>query len=806
MKIPASKTGIELRILMAVLCGSSISFALEPVSPPGGQRGTDVTITLNDPNIASFQELITYQPGLSLSNLTLDEKNKKIAKATLHVSPDAAFGEHSLRIRTAYDISYLRSFWVGPFPSIQEIEPNNSPAEAQRIELNSTVQGIIKTEDQDSYIVTLKKGQRLSAEVEAMRLGRILFDAHLSILAPDGRELAAADDTTLLKTDPLLSVIVPEDGDYGIIIREAAYEGNNNCAYRLHIGTFPRPTSVFPLGGKPGETIDFKFIGDPTGAFTQTVTLPQETDEAFPLYPVLNDETAPSANPVLISTLEHITQDNTNFSQQKACPFPPIPSAVDGILNGNVKHRWFKFRARKGQNLDIKVLARSHRSPLDPVLAIRDARNHLASNDDDQNFPDSLIKWTCPADGEYFLLLRDQLERTGEDFVFRIQIAERKPLIAASLPVTQRNNSQKDKVFAVPRGNRYAALIQLKRENMNCGFSFLTGNLPGGIKMIIPPIPKSLNKFPVIFEAEKDAPLGSSLQKFTLRPTGENVPDHLTASLSDTVHHIEINNEGTYHSFSTEVVPLAVTEPTPFSIEIDKPTKPIVKNGKLMIRVRAHREDGYKGKIITKLPWSPAGISGPASLDIPPDKTEAEYELNANTDAAIGTWPICITAEADTTHGRRTVSSGFVDLDITEPFLALTLDMASGQIGRNSAVLAKIEHFKKFEGQATAELVSLPHGVTSTPVSFTGKDEEIIFPLTISAEAKPGKSTGLFCKVLIPLNHQPVIHQTGQGGVLRIDPASEQQPEHSQTNEKPDQTIESKTKPLSRLEQLRMKK
>ena len=788
------------------------SFALNPIIPPGGQRGTDVKITLNDENIASFQELVTYQPGLTLSDFKPNEKNKKLATATLHIAPDAALGEHTLRIRTAHDISYLRSFWVGPFPSFSETEPNNTPTEAQRIELNTTVQGTILPEDVDSFTVSLKKGQRLSVEVEAMRLGRFLFDAYVAILDSKNFELAACDDTPFLKTDPFASIIAPADGDYRIVVREAAYEGNPNCAYRLHIGTFPRPSAVFPLAGKPGEALDFTFIGDPTGTFTQTVTLPAEPTADFPLFPEQNGETAPSPHFIAVSPLEHSLQSNENTKRDTAHPFPAIPSAVDGILDEKGTERWFKFSAKKGQNLEIGVRARALRSPLDSVLVLRDGKGKgLANNDDDQKLPDSFIKWTCPADGEYFLQLRDQLNRTGDDFTFRIEINERKSALLATLPVTERNNSQKDKVFPVPRGNRYASVINLKRESAGWDVAFETANLPPGIRLITPPIPKSLNSFPVIFEAAPDAPLAVSLQKFTLRPVGENAPQDVTGSLTDTVNHIEVNNEGTYHSYSSTRVPTAVIEKVPFSIQLEAPAVPIVKNGKLMLKMRATRDEGFKGKIVTKFLWNPAGISGSANIDIAADKTEAEYELNANGDAAVGTWQVCVTAESDSPNGKQKVSSQFVTLTIADPFLNFSLDLAAGIVGQPSALVAKIEHLREFQGQATAELLSLPHGVTSAPVTFTKDQEEITFPLTLSAEAKPGKTTGLLCKVLVPENGQQILHLTGQGGTLRIDAAPKKEapkPDAKPAEKQKQEVADNKkppAKPLSRLEQLRQK-
>ena len=58
-----------------------------------------------------------------------------------------------------------------------------------------TVAGCVKNEDVDFYAVDLKKGQRLTVEVEGMRLGTTLFDPYIAILDTNRFELAAVDDT-----------------------------------------------------------------------------------------------------------------------------------------------------------------------------------------------------------------------------------------------------------------------------------------------------------------------------------------------------------------------------------------------------------------------------------------------------------------------------------------------------------------------------------------------------------------------------------------------------------------------------------
>jgi hypothetical protein len=787
-----------LSILLALITPlAAFTPELSLVNPRGGQRGSEMEVHFHGERLEQINEALFYEPGLTLS--AIDVKDSKHAIARLTIAADAALGEHSLRLRGPGGITELRSFWVGQFPSVPEAEPNATFDQAQRVELNRTVEGVAGNEDEDYYVCSLKKGQRLSVEVEAMRLGRVFFDAYVAILDPKKFELASCDDTPLLRNDAFASVIAPEDGEYRIVVREAAYEGNDNCQYRLHIGTFPRPTAVFPTGGKPGETIEFTFLGDPSGPIKQSITLPPTASERFPIFPQHDGLFTPSPHWITVSPLESAAETADNHSAATAAPAPAIPCAVHGILDGDARSDWFKFTAKKGQNLVIRVLARSQRSPLDSVLSVHQADGKQLAANDDQGAPDSVLSWTCPADADYCLQLRDQLKRTGPDFTYRIEIAEKSPSIAASLPTVERVLSQKWKTFPVPRGNRYAAVVNITRENTGTDCVFEAGSLPAGVTMHAPPAPKSITTFPVVFEAAADAPVAGSLHPFSLRSTGDGPA--LTGPLIDTIHHVDVNNEGAYHSASFDRIATAVTVEAPFRIDLDPPAVPIVKNGTLALKVRATRSAGYAEKITVRFLWNPPGISGPVTIDLPGDQSEISYELNASADAAVADWQVCVLAEANTPQGPVLVASALTPLKVAEPSVSMTLDLAATEQGKSTSMLAKIETFRPFEGTATVELLGLPHGATCPPQTFTKDQTELSFPITVTADAKVGKHNGVFCRVLIPENGTTILHQTAMNSTLRIDapspaPVAKQEPKPADPQAKTE-------KPLSRLEQLR---
>jgi hypothetical protein len=774
---------------------------LNLIEPRGAPRGTEAELQLTGERLDGSQELFQYSPGIEVRSITVVDDKHVTAK--IFIQPDAPLGEHNMRLRTTGGVSYLRSFYVGQFPTVNEIEPNNKPEQAQRIELNTTVQGVVTYEDVDYYVCSLKKGQRLSAEVEAMRLGRIMFDASLAIVDSKGFEIASCDDCPLLRNDPFVSILAPEDGDYRILVRESAYEGGVTSEYRLSVGTFPRPKAVFPNGAKPGETVNFRFIGDPAGDFTQAITIPSDATGRFPLFPERDGLFAPSPHWIKVDPLASAEEVEPNNDRDHATKLPTVPCAAYGIIGAPNDEDFYSFHAAKDENLTLKVIARGLRSPLDSVLSILDSSGKSLASNDDQGGPDSVIQWTSPADGDYFAVVTDQLKNGAADFCYRMEIVRREPVITANLPVVERANSQKWKTFDVPRGNRYAAVVNVTRENIGCDMTFTSGPLPPGVTMIAPAISKSVTNFPVVFEATPDAAVGGSLCEFLVHSSGDGPA--VAGALVDTVNHVEVNNQGVYHAAESGRVPVSVLDEAPFKLEIEAPTVPLVKNGTAGLKVHATRKEGYAEPITLQFLWSPPGIGAPNTITLPGDQSDASYEMNANGDAATGQWPVCVLGEANSPQGPVRASSGLAYIKVAEPYVGMSLDMAATEQGKPTLIVAKIEQRTPFQGDATLELLGLPHGAAAKTLTFNKDATELQIPVEVAADATVGKHATLFCKVVIPENGQGIIHSVGGMGTIRIDKAENPAPVVAQNTkvENPAPTVAEK--PLSRLEQLRQK-
>lgn len=185
------------------LLAASFAHAASPnlgnLLPRGGQRGTDVELRFVGSGLADAVDLLWHEPGIAFKQVVSAADGE--FKCIVSIAPDAALGRHAVRVRTNSGISNVRIFSVGALPEMLETEPNSDAAHAQAVALGTTVNGVAQYEDVDYFVLDLAAGQKLAAEVEAIRLGHELFDAKLRLFAPSGGEIVSEDDTAAMRQD-----------------------------------------------------------------------------------------------------------------------------------------------------------------------------------------------------------------------------------------------------------------------------------------------------------------------------------------------------------------------------------------------------------------------------------------------------------------------------------------------------------------------------------------------------------------------------------------------------------------------------
>ncbi len=777
---------------------------LRGMKPCGGQRGTDVEVTVTGQRLTDVQEFVFYQPGITVTKIQPGKDGQ--VTATFKIAPDAPLGLHDFRLRAATGMSRLKTFSVGALKDVAEVEPNNDFAQPQPIELNVTVNGVADNEDVDYYSIQARKGERITAEVEGIRLGLILFDPYVAILDAKRFELASSDDAALIWQDGFASVVAPNDGTDIVVVRESAYAGNANCNYRLHVGNFPRPTATLPAGGKIGEPVSVRWIGDVLGETTTTVTLPATASSQFGL--VASDErgTAPYPNAFRLSPFGNVIEAEPNDNSASATPFAP-PLALNGVIGtaGDVDE--YTFKATKGQTFDVRVFARQIRSPLDSVLNIGLRSGGSLAGNDDSGGPDSYIRFTAPQDNDYVIRLTDHLKKGGPDYFYRIEVCPVAPKLTMSTPNESLRRGTGIMAPAVPKGNRQAILINATRADFGGDLTLAASGLPAGIKFEGDTMFASTATIPVLLSADASAPIGATLATVSGKPVDPKL--EIASDFKSTAELVLGQNNNPFWTRTVDSLAVAVTEEAPFSIEVVEPKVPLVRGGTMDLKVVAKRKPGFTAPIALALPWNPPGVASRGGVTIPEKQDEALIALNANGGAELRTWKIVVDGTSDAGSGRVMVSSQLARLTVAAQFLTLTFNAASVEQGKEVDLAVKVNKAVDFPGEAKVTLVGLPNKVTTEPKTITKDTTDLVFHLKTDPTSPAGNTNNLFCQVVITQEGEPIVHNLGTGK-LRIDTPL---PPKKNATPPPAQPVaatpaskpaEAPVKPLSRLEKLRL--
>ncbi len=778
-------------LLAPVLCADT-RYMVDYLLPRGGARGATVEVEFHGLSLENPKEILFYQPGITASGFAPYAKPGDGFKVKFRIAPDCPLGEHVLRVRTATALSDAVTFWVSPFPTVYEWESkqgeNDSIAKAKPVPLNSTVEGQIlpgPDMDRDFYRIEVEKGQRISVEVEAARLGTLHFlgenDLAGRILDGEGKELAKNDDSALYVQDPVLSILAPRTGTYFVEIAQQIYQAPRQAWYRAHIGTFSRPTGVFPAGGQAGETIDAKILGDPAGERREQIRLPDRAGN----YEWFGE--APSANVLRVSPYGNVLWDGP---ETKAS----LPAALNGVLEKDGQTHTYRFAAKRGQPWRVQVFARTLGAPVDPKIWIRpaNAEKPLLEADDarmqDLGLPSARGNWhikdqmdpvavfRAPADGEYVLGIEDSRGAGGADHVYRIEIEPVRDTIYTHITSPDGYQTPRLTGIIVPRGNRWTVDVQLAQglgNNYKGDIELEAVGLPPGVTMIAPRFTKGATRLPVQFVAEADAEPTSALIQLLARPV-----DRKAQVESASRQAFALTNrpgELPWHFVFLDRYALAVTDPAPFHVKLESTGIPLIQNGELLLKVRVIRHGDFKGPIEIQPDWVPPGVQKEAVVTIPAGKDEATFHLQADAKAAAGVYRIAMNAsttggDAYSGVGRVRASSEFLELRVSEPYVSIDLQRTAVERGKRAELVGVLKQIKPFDGKASAKLVQLPKGVRMVEPApqITSRSTEVKFQVEADADALVGLYKGIGCEVSFVEEGQTIRQRSG-AGMVRVD-------------------------------------
>ena len=195
-----------------------------------------------------------------------------------------------------------------------------------------------------------------------------------------------------------------------------------------------------------------------------------------------------------------------------------------------------------------------------------------------------------------------------------------------------------------------------------------------------------------------------------------------------------------------------------------------------MLDLRIVREPGFEAAVELQADWLPPGIEKGLPVSVAAGETTAQLRLRATDKAPVGTWPITVTAstlDGDVTAGTgcRLVTTPFLQLDISEPYLALRFERAAIERGQSGEITAAVVHNKPFSGKAVAKLIGLPYGVRQIEPfpTITSADASCAFRVEVTTDTLVGPYKDISAEVAVPVDGRAIRQQSG-GGILRVDP------------------------------------
>ena len=772
----------------SAVCSSAAGPSMESVAPSVGQRGTDFSLKIVGAGLSDAKEVLLYSPGVSCVELNAASDNE--LSVTLHASPDCPLGNHPFRMRTSNGITELKLFRITSLPVMAEAESNDQPSEATLVPANVTITGYLDKSDLDCFKVNLRRGDRLAAEVEAVRLGASLVDTVLTVFGPDGKPLKIVDDTALFGQDPFLSLVAQSDGEYCVQVHEVNLEGDENSRYALHVGTFPRPSFVFPAGGPAGKQLEVRFEGDALGSITRRVTLPDSPQTEFGLFAEDRGLTSPTPIPFRVSSFENQIESEPNEDPTLvSVAAVDLPIAFNGILQETGDIDCFRFRMSEGQKIQFDSFADHIGSPVDTIISILEADGTVLVANDDYGSHDSRLVFQAPRTGEYIFRIADQRGAGGKNFVYRVEASRPSASLVAFLPRPDRV-SQERQAISVPRGNRVMTFLAVQRHGVNSDVRLSPQSLPAGIGSFFATVPGDCFLVPVVIEAAPDAPIGGNLVR--IFASGEANGSTVTGEFQQVVDLVNASADRLYQSVSVDQLAIAVIEPVPFTIQLETPKASLVKDGTIELRVSVNRAKDFTDPIDVTFPFLPPWVDGPAKMTIAADETSGVYVAHAFPQASARSWQICAEGRAAAVtaresgmmdpganppqrRGRRvskkidvSVATQLVDLVIADSPISGVIGKVAGQQGTTIHVVSSIERSGPVPDQLEATLEGLPNRVEASPVKITTKEGSAKFEIRLDATAPVGEFNSLVCRLTGKIEGQTVSYCVGRGGVLKI--------------------------------------
>jgi hypothetical protein len=799
-RLPAQQTG-----------SSGLAPHLLLVQPPGGQAGTTVEVTLVGQSLEPVEGLYFSRPGIKAELISavkvIEDKNPKMKKGPpkgppptglrfkVRIPEDTPVGLQDVRVVTAAGISNPRAFLVGDQKEVSEKEPNNDVPEAQAVELNSAIHGVISSPtDVDYFRFRGKKGQRIVVSCLATSIDSKL-DAGLAVYSEAGTLLALGRGYH--RGDALCDVTLPAEGDYLVRVCSFTYTlGGQEYFYRLSIGTTPWIDAVFPPVVEPGKKATVTVYGrnlpggkaDPSavvdGRVLEKATISVDVPSApgalqrltysgriEPLASALDGfelrvrNDSASSNPFLLTFAQApVVVDNGDNDSAESAQEVPVPCEVAGRIEKKGDQDWYVFSAKKGDVFSIEVFGERLGAPVDMQLAVyrADGGQKLVELDDSQeNFLPQILtrtddppryRFSAPADGRYQVAVTssDAFVQSGPRHLYRLRITGERPdfRLVVMPPIVNALDA-----CNVPRGGHQLFTVLVWRlDGFNGEIRLAAEGLPEGMSCPMQVVAAGSKLGFLVLSAAKDAPAwaGEIKVRGTATIKGKEViregrPASATWSVPQ-------QNIPAISRLDRSLV-LGITGPAAYSITADTAARSALPGQKITVPVELTRAwPELKGKPVQVNAVALPGALTFQQFTFAPGKDKMDVTFNVKPGADPGTYTVILRGQAQVNKAdAKTKKQANLNVQLpSTPILVTVLPRELAKLtvpgnpkvkaGGEVEVLVKVNRLYNFEGPFEVKLVMPPgvKGLEADAVTVPAGASEV--RLVIRAE--PGAAVG----------------------------------------------------------------
>jgi hypothetical protein len=758
------------------------------IYPAGGQRGKAVPVRVGGLNLHDRCGFELRGPGVEADRvlksiptfwregpiLPLPESQQaedypKDMAGQIHIAADAPLGPGYARLWTAQGAASGLVFIVGDLPEVVEPDTGTIP---QPLTLPVIINGrICPREDVDEWSFRLKKGETVTAEALAAKLGSPL-EVRLEARDEQGHKLAE-NGPHPAPADAQLHFTAEIDGIYRIRIFDARFQGGPNYVYRLTLTTGPHVETAYPLGGRHGETVAFELLGQNLPKQAVKIGLPKEGPADYSHRLAIDGQLTQPFRIELDNLPEYRETEPNDTIQAGAKPI-----ALPAILNGRIDKPgdvdYWPVEMKKGQAWLIEMRAHRLSSPVIGVLSVHDAGGKDLGRSDavQSGLPDPVLPFTAPADGIYWLQVADRFHtRGGPEFAYRVRItpfggepdfqlqlpADTLAVVRPSSKVTGGANANVQPPSPQQANKGKFAVQALRLGGFKGAIDLTVDGLPAGVTCPKTTIAANQNSANLIFDVSPDA-----------KTTASTITIRGTAKIGDRMETRVAKVPALKHLPEIDSVLLAVTIPAPFTIKADYLLSQAPR-GTVFTRHYKIDRYGYDGPLEVRLADRQArhlqGVTGPV-LQIPPGVNEFDYPVQLppwmETGRTSRSCIIGIGQVKDADGSVHSVSFSSVEQNmqiivVVEPgILGLELERSSLRIepGQGAQVQVRIARGQGSQGPAKVELLA-DGGITAEPITIAAEQNSSTLTIRAAKDARANQTAVI--RATIMANGKPVL-------------------------------------------------